>query len=498
MIPKTAIATFFMAHELDQLLHEATLVKVEYDKQSKTFRFLFAGDTKMHIVFSFSPVTFLCLSGWPGQGDSFAIWQELTPAVIQKCEGHRDNRIVSFSCEQPREGFDSIKFTIVFELFGAQSNAYLLDTNGAIVQAARVVNDVRELRPRSQYVPPAGIENIPTSGTGLIAEFGNRRYTVEYEGDRYSVFGKSATAESTTPIVSLLQDIQSQFHERMRFEAALKDHRGRLKRLIGKQRQLIAQLQKQLDECNQAEQFARFGDLLMAHPHNRPMNDTLTVSDFYTNQEVTIPLEAGKSVIETAGIYYKRSKKLQRSIQPLKDRIGQSEVQISQFEEILTKLENVENELALAEILARYKMKALTVALAKAEQPTSRYYRIFESSAGEKILVGKSSEGNDVLTFKTARSWDLWFHVGQNIPGSHVVLVLPDKNRAPSKASIEEAARIAAYYSDMRRVTNVPIIYTERRYVRKMKKGGPGQVIYQNVKSLFVDPALPATSTEQD
>ncbi len=129
-----------MARELDELLRDATLVKVEYDKLSKTFRFLFAGDSKMHIVFSFSPVTFLCLSGWPGQGDSFAIWQELTPATIIKCEGRRDNRIVVFECEQPREGFDALKFTIVFELFGAQSNAYLLDADGAIVQAARVVN----------------------------------------------------------------------------------------------------------------------------------------------------------------------------------------------------------------------------------------------------------------------------------------------------------------------------------------------------------------------
>lgn len=498
MIPKTAIATFFMARELDRLLREATLVKVEYDKQSKTFRFLFAGETKLHIVFSFSPVTFLCLPGWPGQGDSFAIWQELTPAIIIKCEGRRDNRIAVFECEQPREGFDALKFSIVFELFGAQSNAYLLDVDGIILQAARVVNDQRELRPRSQYVAPSGLADVPRAGTGLVAEFAEQRYEIEYDGDRYSLKGDSSGQTSSTPIVSLLQNIQNQFHERMRFEAALKDHRGRLKRLIGKQRQLIAQLQKQLDECNQAEQFARYGDLLMAHPHTQPANDSLAVIDFYTNQEVMIPLEPGKSVIETAGIYYKRSKKLQRSIQPLKDRISQSEVQISQFEEILNKLENVKSEFALEEILSRYKMKALTVALAKAEQPTSRYYRIFESSAGEKILVGKSSEGNDVLTFKTARSWDLWFHVGQNIPGSHVILVLPDKNRAPSKASIEEAARIAAYYSDMRRVTNVPIIYTERRYVRKMKKGGPGQVIYQNVKSLFVDPALPVTATEQD
>ena len=498
MIPKTAIATYFLARELDLLLHGATLVKVEYDKTSKTFRFLFAGETKQHLVFSFAPATFLCLEGWPGQGDSFAIWQELTPATITQVEGSRGNRLITFHCERPQEGMSPQLYQMVFELFGAQSNAFLIDNHGAIVQAARVVSDDRDLRPRSQYVAPPALADVASLGTGLVAEFGGNRYTIQYDGDKYSLQDKVAAANSRTPLIALLQSIQDQFHERMRFEAQLKDYKGRVRRLIGKQRQLIAQLQKQLDECNQAEKFTQFGDLLMANPHTKPVDGSLTVADFYTNQEVVIPLEPGKSVIDTAGIYYKRAKKLQRSIKPLGERIAKAQKQIERLNEAGAALDAVVDETALAEIITKYDLKAIASKSAADEQQSSPYYRIFESSAGEKILVGKSSEGNDVLTFKTARSWDVWFHVGQNIPGSHVILVLPDKNRAPSKASIEEAARIAAYYSDMRRVTNVPVIYAERRYVRKMRKGGPGQVIYQNVKSLFVDPALPATATEQD
>ncbi|MGB5107242.1 MAG: NFACT RNA binding domain-containing protein [Candidatus Zixiibacteriota bacterium] len=498
MIPKTAIATYFLACELDLLLRGSTLAKVEYDKLSKTFRFLFAGDSKQHLVFSFSPATFLCLDGWPGQGDSFAIWQELTPATVLQVEGSRGNRLIAFQCEHAQEGMSALRYSMIFELFGAQSNAFLVDEHNAIVQAARVVSDDRDLRPRSQYVAPPALADVASAGIGLVAEFGGQRYTIKYDGDKYSLQENVAASRSATPLISLLQEIQSQFHERMRFEAQLKDYKGRVRRLIGKQRQLIAQLQKQLDECNQADKFSQYGDLLMANPHTKPADGTLTVADFYTNQEVVIPLEPGKSVIETAGIYYKRAKKLQRSIKPLGERIAKAQKQIEQLNQATASLDTVTNETSLTDIIARFDLKAIASKSAADEQQSSPYYRIFESSAGEKILVGKSSEGNDVLTFKTARSWDIWFHVGQNIPGSHVILVLPDKNRAPSKASIEESARIAAYYSDMRRVTNVPVIYAERRYVRKMRKGAPGQVVYQNVKSLFVDPGLPATAREQD
>ncbi len=498
MLPKTAIATYFLARELDELLRGSALVKIEYDKQSKTFRFLFAGEKKSHIVFSFSPATFLALDGWPGQGDSFAIWQELTSAQIGNVEGSRANRIISLRCEKAQEGFATQVFTVVFELFGAQSNAYLLDSEQVILQAARVISDERKLRPRSRYMAPPPIADTSVSGKGLIAEFGGRRFSVEYNGDQYSVVGHDGPLTTQLPLVSLFQQIQDQFHERMRLEAQLKDHKGRIRKQIGKQRQLIAQLQKQLDECNQSQQLSGHGDLLMANPNVKPIDGKLTVSDFYNQQDVVIPLEPGKSVIETAGIYYKRAKKLLRSIKPLNDRIAKANAQIVHLEQVAAELDKINDEAALGEAAKRLGLKALAASTTEDEQQTSKYYRIFESSAGEKILVGKTSEGNDVLTFKTARSWDVWFHVGQNIPGSHVILVLPDKNRAPSKSSIEEAAQIAAYYSDMRRVTNVPIIYTERRYVRKMRKGGPGQVIYQNVKSLFVDPALPATATEQD
>ena len=111
--------------------------------------------------------------------------------------------------------------------------------------------------------------------------------------------------------------------------------------------------------------------------------------------------------------------------------------------------------------------------------------------------MGKSAANNDILTFKVARSYDLWFHVQQS-SGSHVVLMLADKNKSASKKSINEAAQIAAYFSGMRKSDHVPVVFTERRHVRKAKGASPGKVMVQRSKTIFVDPLLPTINRDDD
>jgi len=59
----------------------------------------------------------------------------------------------------------------------------------------------------------------------------------------------------------------------------------------------------------------------------------------------------------------------------------------------------------------------------------------------------------------------------------------------PSEETIEMAARLAAYYSDGRNSTTVPVDVTERRHVRKIRGAGPGMVTYRNEYTLQVKPA---------
>lgn len=63
----------------------------------------------------------------------------------------------------------------------------------------------------------------------------------------------------------------------------------------------------------------------------------------------------------------------------------------------------------------------------------------------------------------------------------------------PAKQALAEAAAIAAYYSKARTSKHVPVSYTEKRYVKKVRKAPPGTAAMLREKVIFVDPKLPDT-----
>jgi predicted ribosome quality control (RQC) complex YloA/Tae2 family protein len=101
--------------------------------------------------------------------------------------------------------------------------------------------------------------------------------------------------------------------------------------------------------------------------------------------------------------------------------------------------------------------------------------------------VGRNAKENDLLT-RTAHSEDLWFHA-QGVPGSHVILKVEGKN--PPLEDLLFAARLAAYHSKARGERQVPVDYTRKKHVWRPRKAPPGQVLYTQAKTLFVEGALP-------
>ena len=54
--------------------------------------------------------------------------------------------------------------------------------------------------------------------------------------------------------------------------------------------------------------------------------------------------------------------------------------------------------------------------------------------------------------------------------------------------TLVEAAKIAAYYSQARESGNVPVDYTQVRYVKKPAGARPGMVTYQAYQTVYVTP----------
>ena len=101
------------------------------------------------------------------------------------------------------------------------------------------------------------------------------------------------------------------------------------------------------------------------------------------------------------------------------------------------------------------------------------------------ILIGKNSRQNEDVTFHQATTTDMWLHA-RGIPGSHVII--KSAGRVIPQSTIEQAASLAAYYSQARGSTSVAIDYTLQKYVKHMKGGGPGMVIYERERTLYAEP----------
>lgn len=97
-----------------------------------------------------------------------------------------------------------------------------------------------------------------------------------------------------------------------------------------------------------------------------------------------------------------------------------------------------------------------------------------------QILIGRSAQMNDILTFEVAGDDDWWFHV-KGVPGSHVViksLIKKEPNfegELPPKEVVEKAIRLAVDNSKAGS-GKVEVVYTQRKNVTKNDSHNDGQV----------------------
>ena len=116
-----------------------------------------------------------------------------------------------------------------------------------------------------------------------------------------------------------------------------------------------------------------------------------------------------------------------------------------------------------------------------------RPYRTFVVD-GFEILVGRGEDDNDTLTFDVAQPDDLWLHVGDGTPGSHVV-VRSRKDVTMPRSVVERAASLAAWYSKSRNARTVEVHYCKAREVSKPRGAPAGLVELARHENIRVKPA---------
>ena len=235
---------------------------------------------------------------------------------------------------------------------------------------------------------------------------------------------------------------------------------------------------KQLKDTEKMDKYRLWGEMLHTYGYSaEPGARSITVLNYYNNEELTIPLDDTLTAAENAAQYFDRYTKLKRTAQALKTQVEQTGSDLEQLMQIKTFLEMALNEADLIQVReeladAGYIKKH---GAGKRVKITSHPYH-YRTSDGYDLYVGKNNYQNDELTFKFADGGDWWFHA-KKAPGSHVIAKARGLEELPDHV-FEAAASLAAYYSANRASDKVEIDYIQRKHVKKPSGARPGFVVY--------------------
>ena len=260
--------------------------------------------------------------------------------------------------------------------------------------------------------------------------------------------------------------------------------RDRAARKIGLQEQELA-------ATRDRERLRQFGDIITSNLHAMEKGmSRLTAADFYDPEcpQIHIPLDPLLTPQQNAAKYYKEYNKAKTAESILTLQLGKGRRDLDYLNSVLEAIALAEGERDLQEIrqeltdtgYLRRPSKARDRGKRVASKPME-----FRSSSGLRISVGKNNTQNDLLTTKQAFKSDLWFHT-QKIHGSHVILWT--EGGQPDLTSIQEAAQLAAWFSQGRESGKVAVDYTPVKYVKKPGGARPGMVVYTTYETAYVAP----------
>lgn len=261
-----------------------------------------------------------------------------------------------------------------------------------------------------------------------------------------------------------------------------------IKKELNKKKRLSAKHAKTVDSREKPERYREFADLIMANLYKiKNSAESVKAENIYKdNHPVEIPLNPEISATANAQKYYKLYNKAKTAISHSKELLKKVRDDIRYLEDVRESINQAETLEDLAQIRTELiEQGIITQKEFKKKEKEKIKPAKFISSEGFEIYAGKNNKQNEYI-LKNSSPEDIWLHA-QDIPGSHVIINIPKSGDIP-ETTLHEAVYIAGWYSQGRNSSNVPVIYTKRKYVKKPAGSKPGFVIYTHEKTLWVNP----------
>ncbi|MBR1943473.1 NFACT family protein [bacterium] len=435
---------------------------------------------------------------------------------IVKIEQPFYERILEVYIEAYDELSEKINLCLAIELMGKHSNIALYNTkNGIIYGCAHNVGAEksrdREMRGNVPYIYPpkqnkrdflnfngqVNFETLADDFFGFskpfaqmckgqdiekIKDFLELKHlspVISNDYSKYALFSQLIEGIIQNSVNDMIDNYFS-YHQNKEILDLLKQKlKTNISHRLKKAQNSLEKIERQLKKEKNADKYRKYGDLIMANIYNlKDFQSLCTLTDWETNQEISIPLDETKTLKDNANRYFKLYNKSKRSTEKLLELKEELTNEIGYCTQTLYTIDFAEDMAILNEIkqevFPEYETKKSEIS--KIEERT-----IFN----HKVFVGKNNKQNDYIISKLAKEDDLWFHT-HTCAGSHVLLKL-NANEQPNDELIFECAKLAKQYSQGANSSKIGVIYTKRKYLRKPPAANLGYVTYRNEQEIVID-----------
>ena len=278
---------------------------------------------------------------------------------------------------------------------------------------------------------------------------------------------------------SAYEQLSSHQQRRTALRSQLNDARERL----DAQRSSLA---TQLERAGELDRLRWEGEMIYAFLH------TLTPGQVALEvEERVIALDPRQSGVENAQERFRAYDKAKGALAGVPERLREVETRLSGIDETIALLELADGYDQIEGIAREILEQGLVRPNTRRPAPKTRRQPPLRVVSPENytIYIGRSAGQNEEVTFKLGAADDLWLHA-RGLHGAHVII--KSGGRDVPDATVQQAAELAAYFSQARSEAAVEIDIARRSQVRKIPNGPVGLVSYHAERTIRAAPRAPA------
>lgn len=448
-------------------------------------------------------------------------------SIIDSIKTHETDRIIVIETSRYNELGDFERTELIVEIMGRYSNLVIVNNNYIIDALRHIgVSELRTILPNGKYEFPDALGKINPFNYSLEELRDELKFIQTPKELTQKILGLSMTCaklafesedfiknfysliHESTPSLNLIDskkeigyvnnnaiktyDSYSKLIDDFFQTQSLKD-RIKIKtnnissfidKLIKKNENKIIKLYQEIDNAKKAETYKLYGELLMSYSYLNEKKDSIEVLNYYTNENITIPLDKKYYIKENSNMYFKKYKKAKTTEVYANKELLEANDEIEYFKLLKSQVDSaevVEDVLQIQDELIKEHYLIPQYKISKLQKPKILTFEL----NGNLIYVGKNNIQNEIVTHELSNKNDLWFHV-KDAPGSHVLLKKDDDY---SEEEIRACANLAALYSPLASSSSVPVNYTKVKFIKSIPGKKKCFVSISHEKTIYIDPS---------